>query len=449
MSATPTTAQTGLARGNIGWVMLTALGVSYVIAGDYAAWNYGFATSGWGGLMVALALMAALYLSLLFCLAELAAAIPTSGGGYAFVRRAFGPALGFGVGICVAIEYVALAAVIGIFLASYFEALTGLKGIWILAGFYALFLSLHLCGVGEALRVLLALAGIAVIGILVFVATTLPHFSFDRLMAGGPSIPPGPFPFGISGIVAGLPFGMAMFLAVEGLPLASEEARDPERNIPIAMVLAWIILGVMAVAILFAAPGAAGLAPIVSTDSPLIAAMRAAGAGTGATMIVNVAGLIALAASFFSVLYAYSRQLFALSRAGYLPSILTRTNRRQAPWVALLIPGAIAFALSAYDDAEPLLLVAVFCATFSYLLMLGAFLKLRAAEPHLQRPYRAPGGVLTAAVALVLALGAFLSSLASAPLWSLVAAGLVMLALICYRFYARDRLHTLAPGEQG
>ena len=126
MTATPATEQAALARGNIGWVLLTALGVSYVVAGDYAAWNYGFATSGWGGLMVALALMAALYLCLLFCLAELAAAIPTSGGGYAFVRRAFGPAWGFAVGFCVAIEYVALAAVIGIFLASYFVALCGL-----------------------------------------------------------------------------------------------------------------------------------------------------------------------------------------------------------------------------------------------------------------------------------------------------------------------------------
>lgn len=449
MSATPASGQTGLARGNIGWVLLTALGVSYVIAGDYAAWNYGLATSGWGGLMAALALMAMLYLCLLFCLAELAAAIPTSGGGYAFVRRAFGPMPGFAVGFCVAIEYVALSAVIGIFLASYFEALTGLKGLWILAGFYALFLSLHLCGVGEALRILLALAGLAVVGIIVFLAATLPHFSFDRLMSGSASVPPGALPFGISGIVAGLPFGMAMFLAVEGLPLASEEARDPERNIPIAMVLAWIILGLMATAILFAAPGAAGLEPMIATDRPLIATMLAVGAHSNATIAVNVAGLVALAASFFSTLYAFSRQLFALSRAGYLPGILARTNRRHSPWVALLIPGAVAFAASAHDDAELLVLVAVFCATFSYLLMLGAFLKLRSAEPALHRPYRAPGGVLTAIVGLALALCAFVSSLTSAPLGSLMVAGLVVIALAYFHLYARHRPVALLSGERG
>jgi len=448
MNTTPATAQAELARGKIGWVTLTALGVSYVIAGDYAAWNYGFATSGWGGLMVALALMAVLYLCLLSCLAELAAAIPTSGGGYAFVRRAFGPVPGFAVGFCVAIEYVALAAVIGIFLASYFEALTGLKGAWILAGFYAVFLALHLCGVSEALRVLLALAGMAVAGILVFLAAALPHLSFDRLISGGASIPPGPFPFGIGGIVAGLPFGMALFLAVEGLPLAAEEALDPERNIPIAMVLAWLILGAMAVAILIVAPGSAGVAPILSTDSPLIAVMQSVGVNAVATTVVNVAGLLALAASFFSVLYAFSRQLFALARAGYLPSILARTNRRKSPWVALLIPGTAAFALSAYGDAEPLVLVAVFCATFSYLVMLGAFLKLRAAEPGLKRPYRAPGGALTAVIGLVLSLGTFVSSFKSAPLWSLIAAGLIALALVYFHCYARHRLVAHAQGEQ-
>ena len=56
-------------------------------------------------------------------------------------------------------------------------------------------------------------------------------------------------------------------------------------------------------------------------------------------------GLAGLVASFFSIMYAYSRQLFALSRAGYLPNVLSITNSRKAPTCALVVPGVIGFLL--------------------------------------------------------------------------------------------------------
>lgn len=440
-----------LATGSVGWVVLAALGISYVVAGDYAAWNYGFAASGWGGMLIALGLMALMYLCLVFCLAELASAIPTAGGGYAFSRRAFGPALGFIAGICVVIEYVGATGAIGIFLSSYFEALTGLSGPWVLAGFYLLFLGIHLWGVGEALRLLLALALVAVLGIAVFVGTTLPGFAAERLVAGAAdAVPAGFLPFGAFGIWAALPFGIAFFLAVEGVPLASEEARDPARSVPRAMIVAWSVLALLAIAILVAAPGTAGIGPLLGSDSPLIAAMLAPGstASTVAVKAVNLAGLVALAASFFSIMYAFSRQIFALSRAGYLPRVLSLTNRRKSPWLAILVPGLIAFALSLFGAGEPLIVMAVFCATTSYLLMLGAFLRLRRTAPDLPRPYRTPGGVWTARLALVLALAAFVACLLSSPAWSLAALAVMAALLAYFLLYSRHHLVANAPEEE-
>lgn len=429
-----------LVRGNIGWVKLLALGVSYAIAGDYAAWNYGLGVSGWGGLMVAVAIMAVFYLCLMFCMAELAVAIPSSGGGYAFVRRAFGRASGFAVGFCIAIEYVMITAAIGIFLSSYFQGLTGIRGTGVLVVAYAVFLSMHLLGVGEALKVMLVLAIIGFAGIVIFMVVTVPHFHLAALVAGGGTVPAGAFPFGMAGIIAALPFGMAFFLAVEGLPLASEEARDPTRDMPIAMILSWATLLAVGTILLFVAPGATGIAPLLKTDSPLIVAMRSVHASPATMTAVNVAGLVAIAASFFSAIYAYSRQLFALSRAGYLPRFLSHTNRRHAPWAALLFPGIVAFSLSVWATAEPIVLVAVFCATLSYLCILVAFVYLRVAQPGMPRSYRAPGGMAAAGIALVLAAGAFLSSLLAAPLWSLIAAGLIGAALIYYAVHARHHL---------
>ena len=81
-----------LRKGTAGWILLAGLGVSYVISGDFAGWNFGIAEAGWGGFAIAACLMALMYLALVLSLAEMSAAIPAAGGGYSFARQAMGPA---------------------------------------------------------------------------------------------------------------------------------------------------------------------------------------------------------------------------------------------------------------------------------------------------------------------------------------------------------------------
>lgn len=445
----PYLADRQLARGTAGWPLLAALGVSYVVAGDYAAWNYGLALSGWGGMAAALALMAIMYLCLVFSLAELAAAIPTAGGAYAFARRAFGPAGGFLAGALVIVEYVALTGALSIFLGSYFTALTGLRGGWIYFVFYALFLTIHVWGVGEALKLLLGLSIVAVAGLAVFSVTSAHGFSPANLLLSADGSPGGSLlPFGAVGIWTALPFGMAFFLALEGVPLASEETRDPARNVPRGMLVAWGILTLLAIVILVCGPGVAGIPALMKTDSPLVDALRLQSGRGLAAGFVNVAGLVALAASLFSTIYAYSRQIFALSRAGYLPRILSLTNRRKSPWLAILIPGVFALLLALGGKAEPLVVMGVFCATASYLVVLAAFIRLRRTEPDMARPYRTPGGRVTAGFAFVLALAAFLACLAVNLAWSFAACVIVGLMMTYFWVFSRHRLVANAPEEE-
>ena len=79
-----------LRKGAAGWILLAGLGVSYVISGDFAGWNFGLEQGGFGGLLIATLLMAAMYTCMVFGIAELSASIPTAGGGYGFARRAMG-----------------------------------------------------------------------------------------------------------------------------------------------------------------------------------------------------------------------------------------------------------------------------------------------------------------------------------------------------------------------
>jgi hypothetical protein len=69
--------------------------VAYVVSGDFAGWNFGLAEGGWGGMLIAVALMATMYTCMIFSLAELASTISTAGGGYGFGRAALGVWGGF------------------------------------------------------------------------------------------------------------------------------------------------------------------------------------------------------------------------------------------------------------------------------------------------------------------------------------------------------------------
>ena len=98
-----------------------------------------------------------------------------------------------------------------------------------------------------------------------------------------------------------------------------------------------LVLLAFAALILVVGPGAAG-ARLMGSGNPLVEALESAYKGsTWMSQFVNLVGLAGLIASF-SIIYAYSRQIFALSRAGYLRS-LSLTNRKKAPVLALVVPG--------------------------------------------------------------------------------------------------------------
>ena len=95
--------------------------------------------------------MAVMYFTLVLSLAEMSAAIPAAGGGYSFARQVMGPTGGFLTGLAVLIEYMLAPAAIVIFIGAAVEELVGLNGPAVYAIFYAVFVGIHLIGVGEAL----------------------------------------------------------------------------------------------------------------------------------------------------------------------------------------------------------------------------------------------------------------------------------------------------------
>ncbi|AQS36467.1 ethanolamine:proton symporter, EAT family [Shewanella psychrophila] len=442
-----------LKQGVAGWILLASLGVSYVISGDFAGWNFGLALGGFGGMFIATLVMGLMYICLVLSLAEMSSSLPTAGGGYSFARRAMGPWGGFLTGTAILLEYAIAPAAIAVFIGSYVNELIGIDGPIVYGAFYLTFVGLHLWGATQALRIMMGITLLAVIAIGVFAFGMIPHFSVDNLfdIAANPDVAGSSrfLPEGYMGIWAALPFAMWLFLAVEGVPLAAEEATNPSKDMPRGIIASMLVLIVFAAVVLLLVPGGAGADAMKAHGAPLVGALQSVyGADSVAAKFVNLVGLFGLIASFFSIIYAYSRQVFALSRAGYIPRFLSLSGQRKVPVWALIVPGILGFLLSLSGEGDLMITMAVFGATISYAMMSLSHIILRKKEPELERPYRTPGGIFTSGIALVLSLVAlastFIVSLQAAA-WS----ALFYLIMVTYFvLYSRHRLVASAPEEE-
>ncbi|HHF3033045.1 TPA: ethanolamine permease [Vibrio diabolicus] len=438
-----------LKRGTAGWILLAGLGVSYVISGDFAGWNFGIAQAGWGGFLIAAIAMAVMYFTLVLSLAEMSAAIPAAGGGYSFARQAMGPTGGFFTGLSVLIEYALAPAAIVIFIGSAVNELIGIDGPVVYALFYAVFIAIHMAGVGEALKVMMVISGLAVLAILITAGVLIGHFDVNNLFDIAPATAQATeiLPFGWYGVWAALPFAMWLFLAVEGVPLAAEEAKNPAKDVPKGIIGAMLFLLLTATLVVVLLAGAVGSKVIGDSAVPLVDALKLTGNSTIA-MAVNLLGLAGLIASFFSIIYGYSRLVFALSRAGYLPQTLSLTSDKKVPSRALLVPGVFGFLVSLTGEGDLILAMAVVGATVSYALMSLSHILLRIKQPELARPYKTPGGIITSSISLVLSLIAMTGVYAFDPSAFFMTMGLFLIGGVYYGLYSRNKLVAATAEEE-
>lgn len=443
-----------LKKGTVGWVLLVGLGVAYTISGDFSGWNYGIANGGWLGLAVAWFVMGVMYLCTVFGLAELSSAIPTAGAGYGFARSALGRTAGFTTGLALVIEYICAPAAISTFIANYIVSLgifPGVPSIVFVIAAYVIFVGIHAVGVGEALKLMFVITAVALIALIVFIIGVAPSFNVANLFDIAPD---GSFgssqllPMGFAGLVACLPYGIWFFLGVEGVPLAAEESADPKRDMPRGLIGAITILACTGFSVLLLAAGVSGAESMGVSDTPLIDALSAVGHGSLSTFL-NWAGLAGLIASFFSLMYAGSRQIFALSRAGYLPKFLALTGSRKTPVAALILSALIGIGMVlVMRDGSLILNVAVFGACVSYALMNLSHILLRKKYPNMARGYKTPGGVVTTSIAFVLSCIAIVSTFFVDVVAASCALCVMAVGVVYFTVYAKRHLVTNAPEEE-
>ncbi|HVW83811.1 MAG TPA: amino acid permease, partial [Bryobacteraceae bacterium] len=290
---------------------------------------------------------------------------------------------------------------------------------------------------------------------LVFFIGAIPHFNLRGWALGSA----GWLPHGWRGILRALPFALWVYLGIEQLPLAAEEAHDPVGDMPKGLWLGLATLVLFAfLTVILNAGIEPGSAVVGLSDEPLLLGFRTIFGPVAFAKVLAVFACAGLAASFHAIIYAYGRQIYSLSRAGYFPTPLSVTHgTRQTPERALIagsVSGfAAALAIHYAGQKSPtgaiLLNMAVFGAVIAYILQMISFLRLRSSFPSIARPYRSPLGIAGAAASLLIAavtlLALFLNrdyrlGVVGAAVWFL-------LGIVWFQVHGRNHL-VLAPEEE-
>jgi ethanolamine permease len=391
----------GLKRTLSGW-HLWGIAVGLVISGEYFGWSYGWAAAGTLGFLVTTVFIAVMYTTFIFSFTELTTAIPHAGGPYAYSQRAFGPVGGYVAGFSTLIEFLfappAIALAIGAYLNVQFPTLDARIAA---VGAYFVFMALNIAGVTIAATFELVVTILAIGELLVFMGVVSGGFAWSNFTNLGWAGSDHFSTATLGGIFAAIPFAIWFFLAIEGAAMAAEEAKDPTRTIPRAYIGGILTLVVLAFGTMIFAGAVGNWKGLANINDPLPQAMKiVVGASSGWLHLLVWIGLLGLIASFHGIIIGYSRQIFALARAGLLPKVLATIHPRwRTPHWAILAGGAVGIA-AIYSDkfvsiaGQPLtasiVTMSVLGAIVMYITSLLGLMRLRRIEPQLSRPFRAP-----------------------------------------------------------
>lgn len=381
-------------------VHLWAIGVGLVISGEYFGWNYGWAVAGTVGLLLATLLVIVLYVTFIFSFTELTTAIPNAGGPFAYALQAFGPFGALVAGYATLIEFLFATPAIALALGSYVHFLyPTVPVVWCSVGAFGVFTAINLLGIQEAAWFSLIITLIAIGELLLFIGVVYPYTSLDTFLHN-------PMPFGWSGVLAALPFAIWLFVCLEGIAMVAEEVKEGKNVIAKGYISAVLTLTFLALTVMVSVGGITNWENLDHLDYPMPEAVALVlGRQNPLTKFFTSVGLFGLIASFHGIIISYSRQLFALARAGYMPyGLSTVSQKRQVPYRALLVGAVFGIVALVLLNTSHLVILSTIGATVVYSISMLSLFRLRQTQPDLPRSFKAPLYPVFPALALLLAI---------------------------------------------
>ncbi len=387
------------------------------------------------------------------CYAEMASMIPISGSAYTYAYATMGELLGWIIGWDLLLEYAASNVAVAISWAGYFNEMVHNAGLLVGSSLgrpgwnwgVPVWLSMsprgspdevfaaapHLFGIPIvfnlfAVLIMAAITWITVVGIkessrfnaimvliklvilLFFTAVGVRLFKMDHWVpAGSLSAWKGFAPNGWGGIFSGAAIVFFAYIGFDAVSTASEESKNPKRDIPIGIIGSLIACTVIYIVV---AAALTGMAPYASLNNaePLASAIeRHAASSSGlwitfCAFLVSVGSVVANTAALLVYQIGQPRIFFSMSRDGLLPSWCAKIHPKyKTPVVTTVITGVAVAVCAAFFPIDEIVDLTNIGTLFAFILVCGGVMILRVTDPERPRPFRAPLVWLTAPAGII------------------------------------------------
>ncbi|MEU9102632.1 amino acid permease [Streptomyces sp. NPDC048361] len=335
--------------------------------------------------------------------AELAGSIPVAGSSYSYAYATLGEFIAWICGWCLILEYgVSVAAVavgwgqylnefldgtIGVTIPDALSAPPGGGGIFNLPALIVVVLAMGLLlgGARESARINTIMVGVKIAALVLFCVIGFMGFksgNYSDFMPLGQA--------GVTGAASTLFFS---YIGFDAASTAGEEAKNPKKDLPRAIMLSLVIVTALYVLVAFVAVGARPWKQFEGSEAALAGIMKdVTGHSFWATLLAACA-VIAIASVVLTVLYGQTRILFAMSRDGLVPKVFAKVSPRSGTPVAnTLVVSLFCGVLAAAVPLGKLADATSIGTLFAFALVNIAVIILRRTRPDMARTFRVPLG---------------------------------------------------------
>ena len=444
-------------RRALGVAGLIGVGLGTMLGGIFTTIGAGAQAAGAGGVLASFALTGIACIFVALCYAELAAMVPIAGSAYTYAYATLGEFVAWVIGWDLILEYGISVAPTAAAWSGYVQSFLGTYGVTLPESLRVAHVAFVHGGIDLAHSQIDLLAILAVLGISALLAVGIRESSRTNTLFVGiqvaalvvfvvalfGAVSPAhfvpPFPLGGSGVIAGAALVFFAYIGFDTVTVASEEAREPVRDVPRAVVWS-LIVGI--VVYMAAAYVTVGIVPwqTVDPNAAMADAVHHAGNAGWLNAVVFAGAFAGTTTVMLTSLLGQIRIVFVMARDRMLPPIVARVDHRTCtPVITTLTTGVLVAILAGVLPIEALLeLVNVGTLSAFTIVCIGVFV-LRLRKPDAPRPFRAPLGLVTAPAGALLCL-LVMTGLGTATWIRFVvwfAAGMVVYALYGYR---RSRL---------
>jgi APA family basic amino acid/polyamine antiporter len=364
--------------------------------------------------------------------AELSSFITEAGGSYIYTTKAFGRLPGFLVGWMKSFDYIVGASAVSIGFAAYFAYFLNIPpsmGTLVLVGtvWPLVLMLLNLRGMREASGTNNVLVALKISALVLFIAVGGLY-----LITHGASSNYRPFfPHGVSGVLSGASIIFFAFIGFNTISVIAEEVKDPERNVPRAVLIAFAVCTLLYIGVSVVSVGLLDWQVLGVSAAPLEAALRVATDNLLVLEFIALSALFATSSVILASILGGSRALFAMARQRVIPGAFARISGQGIPVTAVAVTGTAIGAIVLFTGGSLDWLASIFnfgtLVTFLFINL--SLLRLRRTMPEAGRGFRVPLYPLTPilGVASCLLLSFYLSTNAL-----LVGFGWIALGLLAY-----------------